>query len=446
MTRCTLLPWRTVSSWRSSAACWLPVRPRARSSTPVSALPRPTSETSRACSRAFDSARPLTFDLSVCIRNMPSRTIGTRQTTPNSTSHLRCWKKLMFIGLVLDRPRGPSALLAMSGGRDGVLRRRRGHVRVLDLAEALHERVPLARLQNRLRLAAELRVLAEERVEADVDVVGVVRQRHRVAAVVEQRDDLVRLNRALELHQSLDGLLGHVAGALVAVDRHAVDRRDVDRVAGPVLGHVARRGHLAVARLEAAHGGLEARLGEVGEHDEHAAVDLAGGDVLAAARVDRDARVAQHALGEQRLREQHDLADREVAVAVEDVAALGAVDGGRLEQLPAVEERLRVDLRSALAGRLDLERDVRLGGTLALADAPEDRAADDVRALLEALQRGVLRVQAERLREVVVIAARGRRLALEDLVHAAVALRGGALRVGEEALLHRGDARAGGLV
>src|SRR3954447_24559257 len=220
--RWTLLPSRIVSSWRSSTCCSAPERPRPRSSMPASAEPSPTSVTSRACSRAFESARPFTFAFSVCMRNMPSRTIGMRQTTPNSTSHLRFWKKLMFTGLVLDRPGRLRALLAVSAGWDGVLRRRGRDARVLDLADALHERVPLARLEDRLRLAAQLRVLAEERVEADVDVIGVVRQRHRVAAVVEQRDDLVRLNRALELHQSLDGLLGHVAGALVAVDRHAV--------------------------------------------------------------------------------------------------------------------------------------------------------------------------------------------------------------------------------
>src|SRR4051812_43119473 len=158
---------------------------------PASALPSPASATRRACSRAFESARPFTFAFSVCMRNMPSRTIGIRQTTPNLTSHLRCWKKLMFTGPVLDRPHGPAALLALSASaREGVLRRRGRHARVLDLAEPLHERVPLAGLEHRLRLAAELRVLAEQRVESDVDVVGVVGQRHRVAAEVEQRDDL----------------------------------------------------------------------------------------------------------------------------------------------------------------------------------------------------------------------------------------------------------------
>jgi hypothetical protein len=100
---------------------------------------------------------------------------------------------------------------------------------------------------------------------------------------------------------------------------------------------------------------VQAGLGEVREHHEHAAVDLAGADVLLAAGVDVDPRVGEDPLREQRLRQQHHLADREVAVAVERVLARSAVDGGRLEQLPAVEDRLRIDLRSALAGRADLE-------------------------------------------------------------------------------------------
>ena len=43
----------------------------------------------------------------------------------------------------------------------------------------------------------------------------------------------------------------------------------------------------------------------------------------------------------------------------ERVLAGGAVDRGRLEQLPAVEDRLRVDARGAAAGRADLEQHVR---------------------------------------------------------------------------------------
>jgi anti-sigma-K factor RskA len=55
-------------------------------------------------------------------------------------------------------------------------------------------------------------------VEADVDVVVVVAERERVLPEVEQRDDLVRADRALEQHQALHGLLGDAARALVAGD------------------------------------------------------------------------------------------------------------------------------------------------------------------------------------------------------------------------------------
>ena len=57
---------------------------------------------------------------------------------------------------------------------------------------------------------------------------------------VHQRDDLVRLHRALQLQQVADQRLGDRARALVAEDRDAVDLRDVDRVAGGVLADVAR--------------------------------------------------------------------------------------------------------------------------------------------------------------------------------------------------------------
>ena len=62
------------------------------------------------------------------------------------------------------------------------------------------------------------------------------------------------------------------------------------------------------------------------------------------------------------------------SLAEERVLALGAVDGGRLEQLPAVEDRLRVDARRALAGRADLEEHVAARGSSGVADAAEDGA------------------------------------------------------------------------
>src|SRR3954447_8775703 len=83
---------------------------------------------------------------------------------------------------------------AVLGGRldrQRVLRRLRRHGRLLEPGELVDQVVPLARLQDRRGLAAQLRVLAEQRVEADVDVVVVVRQGHRVPAQAEQRDDLV---------------------------------------------------------------------------------------------------------------------------------------------------------------------------------------------------------------------------------------------------------------
>ena len=91
--------------------------------------------------------------------------------------------------------------------------------------------------------------------------------------------------------------LGDRARALVADDRDAVDRRDVDGVAGRVLGDVARGGQVAVAALERGDRRLEARRGEELERREHAAVDLPGLDVAPAAAVDLDARVVERRAG-----------------------------------------------------------------------------------------------------------------------------------------------------
>ena len=144
-----------------------------------------------------------------------------------------------------------------------------------------------------------------------------------------------------------------------------------------------------------------------------------------AARVDLDALVGEDALLEQRLGQEDDLADREavrLVVAVEDVLAGGAVDGGGLEQLPAVEDRLRIDPRRAAAGGADLEVDVRGLAAFGAADAAEDRAADDLRADLEAAQAHVLGVNAEGAREVVLVgleAARLLQLGVEQLLEPA---------------------------
>jgi hypothetical protein len=71
---------------------------------------------------------------------------------------------------------------------------------------------------------------------------------------------------------------------------------------------------------------------------------------------------------ERRLAHQQDLPDRRVlgVRAEERVAVRGAVDGGRLEELPAVEDRLGVDARGAASGGADLEQQVRLRLGLAL--------------------------------------------------------------------------------
>ena len=69
--------------------------------------------------------------------------------------------------------------------------------------------------------------------------------------------------------------------------------------------------------------GLQPGLGQVGQAGEHPAVDLARADVVAAALVDLDALVGEHAPLQQRLGQQQDLADREAVgllVAVEHVA------------------------------------------------------------------------------------------------------------------------------
>ena len=153
-----------------------------------------------------------------------------------------------------------------------------------------------------------------------------------------------------------------------------------------------------MAALECRDGRVEARVGEVLERGEHAAVDLAGLDVLAPARVDVHARVAQHTLLELLLRQQQHLADREVAAVlrVEGVLAGRAVDRRGLEELPAVEDRLGIDQRRALAGRADLEEHVRGLARVGLTDAAEDRPAHHVRAAVEAAQLRVLRVEPER--------------------------------------------------
>jgi hypothetical protein len=117
---------------------------------------------------------------------------------------------------------------------------------------------------------------------------------------------------------------------------------------------------------------------------------------------------------------------------VEGVLAVGAVDLGLLEQLPAVEDRLGVDARGAAAGRADLEAQVRLLGRRRLADVAEDRAGDDVRAGLEALPLDLVGREAQEVADVLLVVARDRG---GDLLGAAGGERALAARVGEDALL-----------
>src|SRR4029079_1975009 len=95
-----------------------------------------------------------------------------------------------------------------------------------------------------------------------------------------------------------------------------------------------------------------------------------------------DGGVGEDPVLERLLAHEEDLADRR-ALGVgfpEGVLAGGAVDGRGLEQLPAVEDGPGVDARCAAAGRPDLEEHVWRHLLLRAADAPEDRAGDDLAA------------------------------------------------------------------
>ena len=209
----------------------------------------------------------------------------------------------------------------------------------------------------------------------------------------------------------------------------------------------------AVAALERGDRGLEAGLGQVLERGEHAPVDLAGPDVVAAAGVELDALVGEHPALEQPLGPEQDLPDRGRAAlaAVEHVASRGAVDGGGLEQLPAVEDRLRIDQRGTAAGRADREVETSGAAGVGPAHAAEHGAADHVRALAKAVQAHLGRVEPERPREVGVEGLESVLLAelrLRHLLEAAGVAGARVVRVGEEALLyrqrgHRAGARGG---
>src|SRR5215208_7883270 len=259
-------------------------------------------------------------------------------------------------GYARDPLRRLLAVVRLRGALGDLQRELRGrfaHLGVVDLADAVYQLDPLLGLEDRVDPAGRLLALAVERPPTDVDVVGVVAHRERVVRVVvgHQGDDLVRLHRALQRQQALDREVGDRPGALVTEDRHAVDGRDVDRCARRVLGDVARGRQVAVAAAQGGDRRLQARGGEVLEGGEHAAVDLARADVRLAAAVDADAGVADDPLDQGFLAHEQDLADRGVlgVLADERVLLRGAVDRGRLQQLPAVEDRLRIDARRAAA-------------------------------------------------------------------------------------------------
>src|SRR5215217_6901634 len=89
-----------------------------------------------------------------------------------------------------------------------------------------------------------------------------------------------------------------------------VDARYVHRVSGRMLRDIAGFRVVAMAAPQRADGGTEPGFREVCERCEHASVDLARADVVAATLVDLDAVVREHSPLELSLREQQDLADR----------------------------------------------------------------------------------------------------------------------------------------
>jgi hypothetical protein len=156
-----------------------------------------------------------------------------------------------------------------------------------------------------------------------------------------------------------------------------------------------------VAAVQRADRGLQAAGGQELHRGQHAAVDAAGLDVAPPALVDLDVGVVEHALLQGLLAHEQQLADRGlVGVRAEErVLARGAVDGGGLQQLPAVEDRLGVDQRGALAGRADLEQHVRGVVGPDAADAPEDRAGHHRGAAPQRAQVDVVALEAVDLGE-----------------------------------------------
>ena len=110
----------------------------------------------------------------------------------------------------------------------------------------------------------------------------------------------------------------------------------------------------------------EALLGEVGERGQQAPVDLAGAD-FDPGRIRRFRAVRRRARGAA-APPWGAAGPRRRRAFGEGALALGAVDRRRLEQLPAVEDRLRVDPRRPAPGRPDREVDVGVDAVGGLAD------------------------------------------------------------------------------
>ena len=238
-----------------------------------------------------------------------------------------------------------------------------------------------------------------------------------------------------------DGLLGDAAALLVADDRHAVDLRDVHGVARGVRRTRCRR-PVRKPWLPFSEDtvGLQAGLGQVGQRGQHAAVDLAGADVLAAAPGrSRSAgrpstRFCSAGLGISMIWP----IEKPSPPLAQGVAARGAVD----RRWPRAASSRPGSAWGRSTGRPCPRGGWRTAGVRALRGSgvptvPERGAGHDLGARLEAAQLEALGVELDRA-GVVVVGADALALHLQQLVRAAGVARLGHRRVGEQALLDRG--------
>ena len=153
---------------------------------------------------------------------------------------------------------------------------------------------------------------------------------------------------------------------------------------------------------------LEAGRGQEGQGGQHAAVDLAGEHVAAAAAVDLDARVGQHAALQRALAEQQDLADGRVARVGPEERVL-ARRRGRSPSTPAASSRRGSAWDRRLGAPLPAGRieKCRCGAWRVdrLVDATEHRAADDLGARAQLAQDDVVAVESQDLLEVRLVGA-----------------------------------------